>query len=293
MQKIVPHLWFDKDASKAAELFTSLFDNSKINSVKVLSGTPSGDVELVSFNLGGLEVAGIGAGPDFKLNPSASFFCVFEDENKLIDAWKRLIDGGKELMPLQEYPWAKKYGWLQDKFGVSWQLSLNQKPELDQKISPFLMFVGENAGKAKEAIAFYTKIFKNSSVEMEVPYEKGDGDVEGYLKHARFALDGLGMMAIDSSADHKFQFNEAFSLIVNCESQEEIDYLWEKLSAVPASEQCGWLKDKYGLSWQIVPTVLEKLMGSGTSEQTKRVTEAFLAMKKFDIEKLQAAFDGE
>ena len=97
---------------------------------------------------------------------------------------------------------------------------------------------------------------------------------------------------MDSFADHKFSFNEAISFIITCDTQEEIDTYWEKLSAVPEAEQCGWLKDKFGVSWQIVPAVLEDLMSQGNQEQIARVTEAFLAMKKFDIESLQRAYTG-
>ena len=127
---------------------------------------------------------------------------------------------------------------------------------------------------------------------MMVPYEKGDGDTEGFIKHVRFTLAGQNFLAMDSSGPHAFTFNEAFSLIVNCETQEEIDMYWEKLSAVPESEQCGWLKDKFGVSWQIVPTAMNKIMGSGDAEKTARVTKAFLQMKKFDIKKIRGGVSG-
>ncbi len=292
MQKIVPHFWYDKEAKEAAELYVSVFKDSKIDNVMTLKDTPSGDADVVSFTLAGQNFMSISAGPYFKLNPAISLFVVFDNEAEITLAWNKLVEGGKVLMEYNTYPWANKYGWLQDRYGLSWQLSFSDQHQLEQKITPMLMFTQTMAGKAKEALADYTSIFPDSKIEMTVPYEKGDGDQEGFLKHSRFYLGNQAFMAMDSSADHKFIFNEAFSLIVNCKDQEELDYYWEKLSSVPEAEQCGWLKDKYGVSWQIVPTRMNELMESGDPEKIKRLTEAFLKMKKFDIATLEKAYQG-
>jgi predicted 3-demethylubiquinone-9 3-methyltransferase (glyoxalase superfamily) len=291
-KKIITHLWFDTQAVAATKTYVSLFPNSKITSQSVIKNTPSGDCDMLSFTLAGQEFASISAGPYFKLNPSISFFVEFSSEEEITKVWNTLIEGGKALMGFAEYPWAKKYGWLQDKYGVSWQLSFSENHTGNVTIAPFLMFVQQNAGRAKEAMEFYTGIFPNSKIDAMVPYVEGDGDKVGYLKHARFQLNGNTVMALDSSAKHEFTFNEAVSFIVKCDTQKEIDYYWEKLSAVPESEQCGWLKDKFGVSWQIVPSAMDAMMGSGDPEKTKRVTEAFLKMKKFDIAALQKAFNG-
>lgn len=293
MQKITPHFWFDKEAKEAAALYVSLFDNSKVTSSTTITDTPSGDSDIVSFTLAGQNFMAISAGPYFKLNQSISLFVVFDSEAEIEAVWNKLIEGGKSLMPYNTYPWAQKYGWLQDKYGLSWQLSLSEHHKLDQKITPLLMFTKSVAGKAKEAIKTYASIFPNSKIEMIVPYTKDDGDREGFIKHARFNLDGQGFMAMDSSRSHDFTFNEALSFIVTCETQKEIDYYWEKLSAVPEAEQCGWLKDKYGVSWQIVPSIMNEMMSSGNKEKMMRVTQAFLKMKKFDIAKLKQAYDGQ
>lgn len=293
MQKIVPHFWYDKEAKDAAELYTTVFENSKIKNVTRITDTPSGDCDIVTYTLAGQDFMSLSAGPYFKMNPSISLFVVFDTEAEIEAAWNKLIEGGKALMPYQTYPWAEKYGWLQDKYGLSWQLSMSERHKLEQKITPMLMFTQDKAGMARGAIEDYISIFKNSNAEMMVPYEKGDGDKEGFIKHARFTLNRQGFMAMDSSGPHEFIFNEAISLVVNCDTQEEIDYYWEKLSAVPESEQCGWLKDKYGVSWQISPTALNKLMSSGNKETTARVTQAFLKMKKFDIAALEKAARGE
>lgn len=292
MQKIVPHLWFDNQVKEATVLYTSVFKNSKILSTTTIKDTPSGDSDIVSFELSGIEFMAISAGPYFKLNPSISFSVAFNSENEIETAWNTLIKGGKALMDYATYPWANKYGWLQDKYGVSWQMSWSEGNSPTQKITPSLLFTQDKAGKAEEAIKFYTSIFPHSETKVLVPYTKEDGDTEGFIKHSQFSLAGMDFIAMDSSAAHDFVFNEAVSLIVNCKDQEEIDFYWEKLSAVPEAEQCGWLKDKFGVSWQIVPVAMSEMMEKGTPEQVARLTEAFLKMKKFDLAALQKAFEG-
>lgn len=293
MQKIIPHLWFDKEAKEAAAFYATLFANSKVNNVSTLHNTPSGDCDIVNFTLAGQNFMAISAGPYFKFNPSISLFVIFDNEAEIEKVWHQLIEGGKALMPYQTYPWAQKYGWLQDKYGLSWQLSWSEHHQLAQKITPLLMFTKDRAGQAKEALEFYTGIFPDSKIEMLMPYAKGEGDKEGFIKHSRFTLAGQNFMAMDSSGPHEFVFNEAVSLIVKCADQVEVDYYWEKLSAVPESEQCGWLKDKYGVSWQIVPTAMDNLMATKDQAALDRVTEAFLKMKKFNIAELEKAAAGK
>jgi predicted 3-demethylubiquinone-9 3-methyltransferase (glyoxalase superfamily) len=153
-----------------------------------------------------------------------------------------------------------------------------------QKITPHLWFDKE----AKEAAEFYTSVFPNSKItNITTLHDTPSGDCDV----VSFELSGQPFMAI--SAGPLFKFNEAISFIIPCETQDEIDYYWEKLSAVPEAEQCGWLKDKYGLSWQVSPTVLGEMMKNGTREQIDRVTQAFLPMKKFDIAALNRAYKGE
>ena len=289
MPTITPHLWFNTEAKEATALYASLLPNSKVTNIATIAGTPSGNCDIVAFSLAGQDFMAISAGPYFKLNPSISLFVVFNAEQEIDAVWNKLIQGGKVLMPYNTYPWARKYGWLQDKYGLSWQLSLSEHHAMEQKITPMLMFTQDKAGKTKEAIEMYTSIFPHSTTEMLVPYAKDEGDQEGFIKHARFSLGGQHIMAMDSSGPHQFTFNEAFSLVVHCATQEEIDYYWAKLSAVPQAEQCGWLKDKYGVSWQIVPTIMSEIMASGNQEKIARVTQAFLKMKKFDIAALEAA----
>ena len=194
-------------------------------------------------------------------------------------------------MPLDTYPFSEHYGWMQDKYGVSWQLMLTDpKGEPRPAVMPFLMFVGDNAGKADDAIDFYVSVFRNAKRGTVVRHPKGaEPEVEGTLMFADFMIENTWLAALDSAREHGFSFNEAISFMVSCRTQEEIDHYWEKLSSVPEAEQCGWLKDKYGLSWQIVPKILGELMGGPDREKAARVTQAMLQMKKLDIEKLKAA----
>lgn len=291
MKKITPHFWFDSQAKEASEFYTSFFSNSKIENITTIKDTPSGNCDIVSFSLENEPFMAISAGPHFRINPSISFFVAFSEEEEISKVYAALSNGGASLMPYDTYPWAEKYAWLQDKYGVSWQLSLSTNHSYAQKITPFLMFTGPVAVKAKEALDFYTSIFPNSKTNTVVNYQEGDGDNVGFVKHSQFTLNNQLFMAIDSSLNHQFNFNEAVSLIVSCDTQEEIDYYWEKLSAVPEAEQCGWLKDKYGVSWQITPTVMNEMMSKGTDKQIEAVTKAFLNMKKFDIKTLEEVYN--
>jgi predicted 3-demethylubiquinone-9 3-methyltransferase (glyoxalase superfamily) len=300
MQKITPHLWFDKEAKEAAEFYVSIFPNSKVTNVTSLHNTPSGDADIASFELFGHPFMAISAGPQFKFNPSVSFFVNFDpsrDRNareNLDRIWETLSSGGTALMPLQQYPFSERYGWVQDRYGVSWQLILSDpKGEERPSIVPSLLFAGKVSGKAEEAILFYLSVFKNSRQGIVARYGKGqEPDKEGTVMFSDFMIENQWFAAMDSAQKHDFGFNEAISFIVNCDTQEEIDYYWEVLSAVPEAEQCGWLKDKYGVSWQIVPTVMNEMMKTGSHDQIDRLTQAFLPMKKLDIAKLRAAYEG-
>ncbi len=300
MSKIIPHLWFDKEAKEAANFYTSLFPDSKITSTSILKNTPSGDTEIVSFNLKGMDFMAISAGPLFTFNPSVSFFLNFDpsidpDARTNLDrVWEKLLDGGTVLMELQEYPFSKYYGWIQDRYGLSWQLILtNPQGEPRPFIVPSLLFVGDISGKANEAITFYLSVFNDSRLGSLNRYPTGmEPDTAGTIMYADFKLFDTWLAAMDSAHEHHFGFNESISFIVNCDSQEEIDYFWQKLSAVPESEQCGWLKDKFGISWQIVPTETQKLMNTKDQEMLNRITQAFLQMKKLDITKLKQAAAG-
>ncbi len=299
MHKITPHLWFDKEAKEAVELYTSVFQDSRVTHVTTLRNTPSGDTDIVAFELAGQPFMAISAGPLFKFNPSISFHVKCRTKEEVEAIWEKLSQGGTVLMELGAYPFSEKYGWVQDRYGLSWQVIFVGESEIRQILTPVLMFVGEVCGKAEEAVNFYASVFSargepdTSKVDQVVRYSHGEEpDKAGTVKYAAFRLFDQEFGAMDSAHEHNFSFNEAISFLVYCDTQEEIDYYWDRLSAVPEAEQCGWLKDQYGLSWQIVPTGMDEMMQSGDQEQMARVTEAFLKMKKFDIAELEKAYEG-
>jgi predicted 3-demethylubiquinone-9 3-methyltransferase (glyoxalase superfamily) len=300
MKKIIPHLWFDKEAQEATEFYVAAFGgDSAVTSASVIHDTPSGDAGIVAFRLLGYDFMAISAGPLFRINPSISFMVNFDpsrrtDAKPALDAlWAKLADGGSALMPLDKYPFSERYGWIQDRYGVSWQLILTNPAAAPRpNIIPSLMFTKDACGKAEEAMQFYTSIFDNSKQGMVARYGPGmEPDREGTVMFEDFMLLGQWFASMDSARRHDFAFNEAVSLLVQCDTQAEIDYYWEKLSAVPQAEQCGWLKDRYGVSWQVAPAQMGEML-AGTPEQRARVTQAFLRMKKFDIAALRQAFDG-
>ena len=294
MQKITPHLWFDKEAKEAAEFYTSFLPDSKVTNITTLHDTPSGDCDVVSFELAGQPFMAISAGPLFKFNPSVSFHVKCKTKEEVDAIWEKLSSGGKVLMPLDAYPFSERYGWIEDKYGLSWQVIYAGNNEIQQTITPVLMFVGTVCGKTEEAVTFYTSVFHNANTFFLTRYGKGEEpDKQGTVQYVAFTLEGMEFGAMDSARDHHFAFNEAISFLVPCDTQAEIDYYWEKLSADPQAEQCGWLKDKFGLSWQIWPTAIGEMMKNGTPEQIDRITQAFLPMKKFDLATLQKAYEGK
>lgn len=301
VKPITPHLWFDTQAREAADFYCSLFPDSKIDSLVRLRDTPSGDCDLVSFTLAGQPFMAISAGPLFKFNPSISFLVHFDPARDsgaraALDAvWARLIEGGTALMPLDAYPFSEHYGWVQDRYGLSWQLMLSPPGTPPRpRIVPTLMFTGEVYGKAEEAATFYRSVFDDSEVGQMVRYTEDTAtDRAGAVMFSDFRLGETWLAAMDSGYPHGFGFNEAISFLVTCRDQAEIERYWAPLSSVPESEQCGWCKDRFGLSWQISPQVLDELIASNDPALVGRVTRAFLEMHKFDVAKIEAAARGE
>jgi predicted 3-demethylubiquinone-9 3-methyltransferase (glyoxalase superfamily) len=271
---IHPCLWFDGNAKAAADFYCSLFKNSKIT-----TDTPM----VVMFELSGKKFMGLNGGPMFKINPSISLFVLCESINETNELWNKLMDGGKTLMPIDKYPWSERYGWVQDKFGLTWQVSVVYKAGDKQQITPSMLFTGNQFGKAEEAIKLYASIFDSSSTDTQIHYYP-DGDANaGKVMFSEFKLNQYPLIAMDGPGEHAYTFNEAVSLVVNCDTQKEIDYFWNKLTSDGGQESmCGWLKDKFGVSWQIVPSIIGQLMSD--PEKAPRVMQAVMKMKKLDIE---------
>jgi len=232
----------------------------------------------------------LNAGPYFRFNPSISFVAACQTKDEVERLWRALSEGGSVLMELGAYAFSEQFGWLQDRFGLSWQIMLAGERDITQKIVPSLVFLGAQSGKAEEAINLYTSVFHHAAVDHIMRRNKDEGpDKAGTVQHADFTLEGEEFAAMDSAHMHEFAFNEAISFVVKCDTQTEIDYYWERLSADPATEQCGWLKDKFGLSWQIVPSILAELMRD--PKRSEKVMKALLKMKKLDIQGLKQALE--
>jgi predicted 3-demethylubiquinone-9 3-methyltransferase (glyoxalase superfamily) len=284
MQKIVPHLWFDTQAVEAAHHYVATFPGSAILGQSVLSETPSGTVDLVQLSLAGYEFQFLSAGPQFTINPSVSFLVNCASAAEVDSLHAGLSPGGLEMMALGSYPFSPRYAWVKDRFGVSWQLMFREGPAPIQKIVPVQMFTGSNAGKAEAALGFYTSLF-GGSVDFVSRYGAGMGpNTATMVNHGAFTLAGERFVAMDSALDHGYTFNEAVSYIAYADDQTEVDRLWAALSADPGAEACGWLRDRYGFSWQIVPRELASLM---QGEAAPRVAQAFLKMKKLDLVELR------
>ncbi len=290
MQKIVPHLWFDTEAKEAARFYASIFPDSAVKSEAALHGTPSGSVDVVTVSLSGSDFMLLSAGPYFTFTPAISFAVACASHEETDGIWSALIDGGTALMPMGSYPFSERFGWVQDRYGLSWQVMYAGGGKARPKMTTALLFVGPQCGKAGEALRFYTDVFRDARIGEILRYGPGEApDREGTIKQATFTLEGRAFSAMDSAYPHDFSFNEAVSLLVQCDTQAEIDYYWGRLSAFPEHEQCGWLKDKFGVSWQIVPRAMGELMAEKDSVKAQRFTEAMLKMKKLDLAALEAA----
>jgi predicted 3-demethylubiquinone-9 3-methyltransferase (glyoxalase superfamily) len=300
-QKITPNLWFDRQAEEAAGLYVSAFKNASLGRITragkagfEVHGLAEGTAMTVEFEIEGQRFIGINGGPLFKFNPSVSFLVACDTKEETAAVWEKLSEGGKALMEFGAYPFSEKYGWTQDRYGLSWQVMYTSTYKMVQKITPTLMFVGEQYGKSEAAVHFYTSVFDHAALGDILRYAKGmEPDREGTIQHVSFTLEDQEFAAMDSARPHDFTFSEAVSFMVQCQNQQEIDRYWQKLTADGGQEgMCGWLKDKFGLSWQVTPAILGKMLQDPDMEKAARVTNAFLKMKKFDIAELTRAFEG-
>lgn len=278
--KIYPCLWFDGTAKAAAEFYCSIFSNSKIT-----NDTPM----VVMWEINGKKIMGLNGGPMYKINPSISFFATFATSAEVEEKYNKLIEGGKVLMQLNKYSWAEKYAWVQDKFGVTWQLMLATEQNVAGRFLPSLLFTASQFGKAEEALKFYTSVFSHSSIILSIPYPEGD-DNAGKVMYSEFSINNYEMIAMDGPGVHEYTFNEAVSFVVDCIDQAEVDYFWTKFTANGGAESmCGWLKDKFGVWWQIVPRRLVELLNDKDHAKAGRVMQSMLKMKKIVIADLENA----
>ncbi|BAU96333.1 3-demethylubiquinone-9 3-methyltransferase [Corynebacterium suranareeae] len=299
MQKIIPNIWCQGTADQAADFYLNAFSDFP-GGVEVLSTVTYPETGLFDFQepfagktltvdlaIAGFRIILINAGEEFTPNASISLMMNFDavrdpHARKHLDVvWERLLDGGTALMPVDKYPFSEYYGWVQDKYGVSWQLMLSSsESEPGPSVIPMLLFGGAAQNKAAEAQEYYVDVFPHSRLGDRAVYGQPTGPATAEaLMFSQFQLDGQWIFAMDSGVDQDFSFNEGVSLMYESHGQEELDAMWDALSADPTAEACGWLKDKFGVSWQIVPDNMEELMASPGA------FEKLLSMKKIEIEK--------
>lgn len=296
MQGITPFLWFNNQAENAASFYVSLFSNSKTGTktyynedVAKVAGRPIGSLMTVDFQLEGQDFIALNGNDEFSFTSAISFFVSCETPEEIDRLWQGLSNDGTVLMELGQYPFSEKFGWIQDRFGVSWQLNLGSR---NQKITPCLLFMGDQAGKAEEAMNLYTAIFPNSGIVYLHPYGPGQAHSEGTVQHATFLLNGQEFIAMDSGLEEHSPFTTAISFMVNCDTQAEVDHFWEKLTEGGKAIHCGWLSDPYGVAWQITPVMLNELRMDPDPEKVRRVMQAMMQMDKLDIEILKQTADG-
>ncbi len=293
MPHITPFLWFDNNAEEAMAFYCGIFEQSRVVHIERYPDA-SLDAHFVGmhgkvisgiFELAGQRFMCLDGGPAFTFNPAISFFCTFQQREALETAWEKLTEGGTVLMECQAYPWSQLYGWLQDRYGVSWQLSFSEQGEISSPITPAILFVNDQAGKAQAAMRFYATLFENSGIDSLAEYDMDAGVMAGAVKQARFHLGDDHFRAADSTIPHAFHINEAISFFVSCRDQAEIDRLWAALTADGGEEsQCGWCKDKFGVSWQIIPDHMAELLSAGPA-----AIQAMMQMRKIDIATLESA----
>jgi predicted 3-demethylubiquinone-9 3-methyltransferase (glyoxalase superfamily) len=278
-EKITPCLWFNGQAKEAATLYCSVFTSAKITAQSPI---------VTAIDVSGQSITLLDGGPMYKPNASISFYYICEKQEEFDRIWNAFSKGGTVLMAADKYPWGEKYGWITDRFGISWQVALGKISDVGQKITPCLMFTGNQYGRVDEALELYSSIFENTKVDGILRYGENESpDQEGKVKHAQVAFDGQKFMLMESAAAHTFTFSEGISLTIHCDTQEEIDHYWEKLTESGEESMCGWLKDKFGVSWQIIPTILNKIMSDPA--KAGKAAQAFMSMRKLNIEQIVQA----
>ena len=296
MSGISACIWLDDQAEAAAGFYSATFPGARTTTTirypdagREIHGGDPGSGLTVDIDIDGFSMTFLNGGPHFRPNPSISFFYHCETAEEVDRLWATLAPGGRTHMELGAYPWSERYGWVSDRYGVSWQIIVD--PDASDRVVPSLLFVGDRCGRAEDAMRHYTEVFRDAAIGEIYRYEPGqEPEREGTVMHGQFRLEGQPFVAADSAADHDFAFSEGVSLVVDASTQADIDHYWESLSAVPESEQCGWLKDRYGVSWQIYPvTEMNEILSLSDRAAANRAMDAMLAMKKIDLAALRTA----
>lgn len=295
---LVPCLWLDDQAEPAAAFYAARFPGGRRVATSRYprgadnpAGKPRGSVLTVEVELAGHRFTLLNGGPLFRINPTISFFVELDQAAEVDRLAQGLLEGGQALMPLEAYPWSPRYAWVVDRFGVSWQVMARQAPAGAPALVPCLMFAGAVHGQAEAALRHYARLFPGGQVGSLSRYAAGEGPV-GTVKHGRVALAGQELAAMDSHLHQGPAFNEAVSLQVRCDGQAELDRLWAGLGEGGKPGVCGWLQDRFGVSWQVTPAELTGWMGSADEAARDRTFQAMMGMGRPDVATLQAAFQG-
>lgn len=299
MQKITPFLWFNGNAAEGGEFYADAFPTT---TAKITARYPekdlpdfqrdlAGEALTVEVDIDGFQIVLINAGPNYRPNIASSFTIRFDpgrdpDASQTLDrVAAKLSEGGVVHMPVGEYPFSPRYGWIEDRYGANWQLTLPYESDVSAPfVSPGLLFGSTAQNRAREAIELYTSLIPNSKIGMIAEYPQATGPARaGDVMYSDFTLAGQGFVAMDSGVEQTETFTPGFSLSIACADQDEIDRLWSALSTVPEAEQCGWCVDRFGVSWQIVPAAMGELLS------TPAAYAAMMSMKKIDIATLKAA----
>jgi len=265
---ITPCLWFDFNAEEAVAHYLAIFPDGRIESISRYGDGPhAGAVMTILFSLRGKRFLALNGGPHFHFSPAISLMVKAGAKAEVDALAERLAEGGK----------TSRGGRLTDRFGVSWQV-LPGEPD---GVTPCLWF----DFNAEEAVAHYLAIFGDARIEHISRY--GAGEHAGAAMTVTFSLRGERFIALNGGPHYKF--TPAISLMVDCETQNEIDAYWERLSEGGSKGRCGWLTDVFGLSWQIVPSALDEIMRFGDVDRQRRVMKAVMTMDKLDIAEIQRA----
>ncbi len=291
MKTLQPFLWFDDQAESAADLYVKTFPGSRIDSVDryhdsgaEASGQPKESVMSVSFEIGGLSFVALNGGPIYSFSPSVSFFVNCPTVQEVDRIWAALSEGGEVMMDLGAYPFSERYGWVTDRFGVGWQVTLSQSQQL---IVPGLLFTKDHYGKGQPAIDTYTWLLPDSHVVRE------ELQADGTVLHASLVLNGTQVAVMENNAGHEFDFTPAISFLLACDSQDELDRVYCGLSDGGEIMPCGWLTDRFGVTWQVVPAAMFDLLQDEDPVKAERTMKAMLQMTRIDLAALERAYRGE
>lgn len=267
---IYPALWFDNQALEAFEFYCSVFPNSMIL---------EHNQTVVKASLSNQCFIGINGGPYFLPNPAISFTVICDSREEINALWQKLILGGASIIDLGHYSWNAYYGWVQDQFGYTWQLQLGNGSKTQQHILPNLLFCGMHQNQCSQALQYYQKIFPEFQRHQLLRYPSGD--LEGKIQNSIFSLNHLKFIAKDSPHRHIFDFNESVSFVIPCKTQQEIDYYWNYFTEHGSESWCGWCKDVFGISWQVIPNNLAQILATHPQAYS-----TLTRMKKIIIEDL-------